>query len=344
MAPTASGSAPTCTCRPALGAVPAIMLPRVPRTARRTADMAFDVQAEFFARKGYACVIQDVRGKFSVRGGVRPRRRCPGRRRLRLGRLGGRAAVVQRPRRPVGRVVLRLHVVGGGDQRPRGDPLPSHPATSASTARGSWFRQGALLLQNTTGYWAMAMDAREYADLTAIDAWHLPLAGNWRVRPGSRPRCLDGQIPGARRRRRVVAASASSAYRLPEVRCLGAELGRPVRHVPRPAADRSRVIVLPRSPPGAGDGASSGRPVGSRGLGRAHRPRGLRAAAAHRAASLGCLPGVLRPLPARRGQRLRPRRAGRRVHDRPPAAGATSPFLRRRGWPRRRSTSAPAAR
>src|SRR6476619_7679986 len=53
-----------------LGAVPAIML-RVPY-GRRTADMSFDVQAEFFARKGYACVIQDVRGKFSSEGTFDP--------------------------------------------------------------------------------------------------------------------------------------------------------------------------------------------------------------------------------------------------------------------------------
>src|SRR6478735_5423919 len=53
-----------------LGAVPAIML-RVPY-GRRTPDMGLDVVGAFFARKGYACVVQDVRGKFSSEGTFDP--------------------------------------------------------------------------------------------------------------------------------------------------------------------------------------------------------------------------------------------------------------------------------
>src|SRR5947209_13973405 len=35
---------------------------------KRTDGMGFDVVGRFFASKGYACVVQDVRGKFSSEG------------------------------------------------------------------------------------------------------------------------------------------------------------------------------------------------------------------------------------------------------------------------------------
>jgi putative CocE/NonD family hydrolase len=37
-----------------------------------------------------------------------------------------------------------------------------------------WFRQGAMF-QNTMAPWAISMDAPEYADLSKLDPWHLPL-------------------------------------------------------------------------------------------------------------------------------------------------------------------------
>jgi hypothetical protein len=49
------------------------------------------------------------------------------------------------------------------------------PGDIGTDRRASWFRQGALLL-NTTGYWALAMDAREFADVSTVDPHHLPLA------------------------------------------------------------------------------------------------------------------------------------------------------------------------
>ena len=155
-----------------LGAVPAILL-RVPY-GRRTPDMGLDTVARFFARKGYACVVQDVRGKFSSDGDFDPgvhevddgydtvewtvgQEWCDGRvgfwgesyygATSWAGAIGGHEAV---------------RCIAPGD--------------IGVDRRGSWFRQGALLL-NTTGYWAMAMDVREYADLTRIDPYHLPLAG-----------------------------------------------------------------------------------------------------------------------------------------------------------------------
>ncbi len=289
-----------------LGPVPAIML-RVPY-GRRTPDMSFDVQGAFFARKGYACVIQDVRGKFSSEGDLRPGCRR-GRRRLRLRRLGGGAALVRRPHRPLGRVVLRLHVVGGGDQRARGDPRDrarrhrSRPAAIVVPPGRPAPEHDGLLGDG---------DGRPRVRRPDGDRPVAPAAG--RNGAGGRARGpLLRRDPGARRGRRLVAAperaAAAGRGALP-----GAVLGRLVRQLPRPAAHRPRDRARP--PSRARDGAPDGRAVGSRGVGRAHRPRRLRAAAAHRAAPLGRLPGVLRPLPPRRGQRLRPRRPRRPVHDR----------------------------
>jgi putative CocE/NonD family hydrolase len=154
-----------------LGAVPAVML-RVPY-GRRTPDMAFDVQAAFFARKGYACVIQDVRGKFSSEGTFDPG----------VGEVDdGFDSVAWAAGEPWcdGRVGLWGESYYGFTSWAAA--ISGHEAIRAIAPgdigvdrRASWFRQGALL-QNTTGYWAMAMDAREYADLAAIDPWHLPLA------------------------------------------------------------------------------------------------------------------------------------------------------------------------
>jgi len=155
-----------------LGTVPAVML-RVPY-GRRTPDMGFDVVGAFFARKGYACVIQDVRGKFSSEGTFDPG----------VGEVDdGYDSVAWAAAQPWcdGRVGLWGESYYG--YTAWAAAISGHeairciaPGDIGVDRRASWFRQGALL-QNTTGYWAMAMDAREYADLTAIDPWHVPLAG-----------------------------------------------------------------------------------------------------------------------------------------------------------------------
>ena len=61
--------------------------------------------------------------------------------------------------------------------------ISGHPAVAGIAPgdigtdwRAVWYRGGALQL-NTAGYWAIAMDDPEYADLTRVDAWYLPLAG-----------------------------------------------------------------------------------------------------------------------------------------------------------------------
>ena len=75
--------------------------------------------APFVTDRGYAFVVQDVRGKFRSEGetaAVRAR----GRGRLRHARVDRRAALVGRRRRHVGRLLLRLHAVGGGRERASG--------------------------------------------------------------------------------------------------------------------------------------------------------------------------------------------------------------------------------
>ena len=136
------------------GPVPAIAI-RHPY-GRRTPEMGMAEVGSFFARKGYACVVQDVRGKFSSGGAFDPG----------VGEVedgydtvdwSRERRLVQRPCRAVGRVVLRLHVAG----RPRSAGTrrwpASRPATSAPTGAASGTGGGALQL-NTAGYWAIAMD------------------------------------------------------------------------------------------------------------------------------------------------------------------------------------------
>lgn len=150
--------------------VPAIVI-RQPY-GRRTPEMGFGVVAEFFARKGYACVVEDVRGKFSSGGEFDPgvnevedgydtiewvaaQAWCDGRvgcwGESYYGLTSYAAAISGHP---------ALRCIAPGD--------------IGTDRRASWLRQGAFLL-NTTGYWAMSMDAKEYGDVSTVDPWHLPL-------------------------------------------------------------------------------------------------------------------------------------------------------------------------
>ena len=195
------------------GPVPAIAI-RHPY-GRRTPEMGMAELGSFFARKGYACVVQDVRGKFSSGGVFDPA----------VGEVEdgydtvdwiANADVVQRPRRPVGRVVLRLHVAGRGDQRASG--RGRHRARRhRHRLAGVWYRGGALQL-NTAGYWAIAMDDPEYADLTARRpvapaagrAWRRRRAGPARLLP-RRPSTAPATTRGG--------ASAASATCWPTCAC-----------------------------------------------------------------------------------------------------------------------------
>ena len=199
------------------GAVPAIRC-CASRTGAARPTWASTSVGEFFARKGYACVVQDVRGKFSSERRVRPRRRT--RSRTATTPSTGRRTqdVVRRPRRPLGRVVLRRHVAGPRRSAGTRRCACIAPGDIGVDRRGSWFRQGALLL-NTTGYWAMAMDGREYADLTRIDPWHLPLAGMAKAAGARGPRSSARSSTASRTRPGGGAAACATCSPRCAARC-----------------------------------------------------------------------------------------------------------------------------
>ncbi len=139
---------------------------------KQTPEMGMRQIGEWLARKGYACLVQDVRGKFSSGGVFDPgvhevddgydtvdwvaaQNWCDGA----VGLFGESyygftsfaAAVSGHP---------AIRAIAPGDIG-----LERH---------ATWIRQGALLL-NTTGYWALSMDAPEYADVSAVDPYHLPI-------------------------------------------------------------------------------------------------------------------------------------------------------------------------
>ena len=154
----------------AVGPFPAIVI-RMPY-GKQTPAMGMAVLGAWLARKGYACVVQDVRGKFSSGGDFDPgvhevedgydtvdwvagQDWCDGA----IGLFGESY---------YGFTAYAAAISG-------------HPAVRAIAPgdigldrRRAWFRQGAFLL-NTTGYWALSMDAPEYADVAGVDPFCLPL-------------------------------------------------------------------------------------------------------------------------------------------------------------------------
>lgn len=152
------------------GPVPTVLI-RQPY-GRRTPNMSFDTTARFFAGKGYACVVQDVRGKFSSEGEF-----DPGANEVSDGYDTIEWIVDQDWSN--GRVGMWGESYYGFTSY--AGAISGHPALACIAPgdisvdrRASWVRQGAFLL-NTTGYWALAMDAPEYADVAGVDAYHLPL-------------------------------------------------------------------------------------------------------------------------------------------------------------------------
>jgi putative CocE/NonD family hydrolase len=157
--------------RPAgLGPAPAVII-RQPY-GKQTEDMEMDVVGGFFARKGYACVVQDVRGKFSSGGAF-----DPGAHEVEDGYDTVEWATAQDW--CDGRVGFWGESYYGITSYAAA--MSGHPAIACIAPgdigvdrRAAWFRQGAFLL-NTTGYWALAMDAQEYADVSGVDPYALPL-------------------------------------------------------------------------------------------------------------------------------------------------------------------------
>ncbi len=139
---------------------------------RRTPDMGFAEVGRFFASKGYACVVQDVRGKFSSGGEF-----DPGANEVEDG-YDTVEWVVAQPWCD-GRVGCWGESYYGLTSYAAA--MSGHPAIACiapgdigTDRRACWLRQGAFLL-NTAGYWAMAMDSKEYAETAGVDAYRLPL-------------------------------------------------------------------------------------------------------------------------------------------------------------------------
>lgn len=149
---------------------PAIVI-RVPY-GKEVAEMGFDVVGRFFARKGYACLVQDVRGKFTSGGEFDPG----------VNEIADGFDTVEwvtAQEWSDGRVGLWGESYYGLTSYAAA--ISGHPAIACIAPgdigldrRASWLRQGAFL-QNTTGYWAIAMDGREYGDVAAVDPYTLPL-------------------------------------------------------------------------------------------------------------------------------------------------------------------------
>lgn len=139
---------------------------------KQTPDMGMRQVGEWLARKGYACLVQDVRGKFSS-GGVFD----PGVYEVDDGYDTVEWVAAQEW--CDGAVGLFGESYYGFTSFAAA--ISGHPAIRAIAPgdiglerQATWIRQGALLL-NTTGYWALSMDAPEYADVSAVDPYHLPI-------------------------------------------------------------------------------------------------------------------------------------------------------------------------
>ena len=217
--------------RPAgLGPAPAVII-RQPY-GKQTEDMEMDVVGGFFARKGYACVVQDVRGKFSSGGAF-----DPGVHEVEDGYDTVEWATAQDW--CDGRVGFWGESYYGITSYAAA--MSGHPAIACIAPgdigvdrRAAWFRQGAFLL-NTTGYWALAMDAQEYADVSGVDPYATAAdraaphgRPGRRVLPRARCPCGRRRVVGAPRARR-------SNRRYPRA---GALVGRLVRRLHRAAAGR----------------------------------------------------------------------------------------------------------
>ncbi|WP_395015192.1 CocE/NonD family hydrolase [Dongia sp.] len=139
---------------------------------RKTPAMMLDQTAAFWARKGYACMVQDVRGKFSSDGQFEP---------VVNEMNDGHDTVAWITRQDwcsgqVGMWGESYYGLTSLAAAMSGVPGLAciAPGDIVMDWHKIWFRQGAMF-QNTMAPWAISMDAPEYADLSKLDPWHLPL-------------------------------------------------------------------------------------------------------------------------------------------------------------------------
>ena len=139
---------------------------------RKTPAMMLDQTASFWARKGYACVVQDVRGKFSSDGQFEPVVN-------EINDGHDTVAWITRQDWCSGKVGMWGESYYGLTSLAAAmSGVPGlaciAPGDIVMDWHKVWFRQGAMFL-NTMAPWAISMDAPEYADLSKLDPWHLPL-------------------------------------------------------------------------------------------------------------------------------------------------------------------------
>lgn len=158
--------------RGAKGPVPTVLV-RMPYD--KTGDhCAMPVTAPYFARKGYACVVQDVRGKFKSQGTFNPSDQ-----RIEIVDTYDTIDWVAKQSWSNGAVGIWGESYYGATSLAGG--ISQHPALKA-IAPGNicldrfpvMYRGGALAM-NAFGQWALALASQGFNDLSTVDFWHLPL-------------------------------------------------------------------------------------------------------------------------------------------------------------------------
>lgn len=130
--------------------------------------------ADFWARKGYACVVQDVRGKWGSEGVFVP---AVGQTEVEDG-TDTIDWIVQQPFSN-GRVGMMGESYYGFTSY--AGAVGGHPALRCiapgdiSVDRYRNVYRGGVFHFNTMGYWSLAMDVGTVQDVSKVDPWHLPL-------------------------------------------------------------------------------------------------------------------------------------------------------------------------
>ncbi len=135
---------------------------------------AMPTTAPYFARKGYACVVQDVRGKFNSEGTF-----DPGNQNVEIVDTYDTIDWIARQTWSDGKVGMWGESYYGATSLAGG--IGQHAGLKA-IAPGNicldrfavMFRGGCFGL-NAYGQWALAMAARGFNDLSNVDVWHMPL-------------------------------------------------------------------------------------------------------------------------------------------------------------------------
>ncbi len=149
---------------------PAVMI-RLPYG--KTEDYAgMGVTAAWFARKGYACVVQDVRGKFSSEGEFEPL----------VNEIDDTYDAIDwlaKQEWSDGRVGMWGESYYGWTSYC--GAVGGHPALRAiapgdiALDRYSHSYRGGAFAFNTVGNWAISMTEQGWVDASVVDPWHLPL-------------------------------------------------------------------------------------------------------------------------------------------------------------------------